>query len=119
MNQSSTVLLEGNLVRDPEAKLTPKGTPVCKFAVASNRFYKAEGVRQEEVSYFDVEVWSGVAEACEKHLRKGRDIRVVGCLKQNRWTDEEGGSHHKIKFVGRTCGIQTPEHCLCRTRRLE
>ena len=49
MNQLITVILEGNLVRYPEAKLTPKGTSVCKFAVASNRSYKAEGVRQEEV----------------------------------------------------------------------
>jgi len=100
MNQLNSVILEGNLVRDPEAKLTPKGTPVCKFAVASNRSYKAEGVRQEEVSYFDVEVWSKVAEACEKHLQKGRGVRVVGRLKQDRWVDEEGGSHHKIKVVG-------------------
>ncbi|WP_367277194.1 single-stranded DNA-binding protein [Oceanispirochaeta sp.] len=32
--------LEGNLVRDPEAYHTPRGTPVCKFAVARNRYYK-------------------------------------------------------------------------------
>ena len=100
MNQLNSVILEGNLVRDPEAKLTPKGTPVCKFAVASNRYYKTEGVRQEEVSYFDVEVWSGVAEACEKHLQKGRGVRVVGRLKQDRWTDDQGLSHYKVKVVG-------------------
>ena len=41
-----------------------------------------------------------MAEACEKHLQKGRGVRVVGRLKQDRWTDEEGGSHNKIKVVG-------------------
>ncbi|WP_367277199.1 single-stranded DNA-binding protein [Oceanispirochaeta sp.] len=35
------MILEGNLVRDPEANLTPKGTRVGKFSVASNRFYKS------------------------------------------------------------------------------
>jgi single-strand DNA-binding protein len=100
MNNLNSVILEGNLVRDPEANLTPKGTPVCKFSVASNRYFKTEGVRQSEVSYFDVEVWSKVAEACEKHLQKGRGVRVVGRLKQDRWTDEEGGSHYKVKVVG-------------------
>ena len=46
INPFNTVILECNLVRDPEAKLTPKGTPVCKFSVASNHSYKVEGVRQ-------------------------------------------------------------------------
>jgi single-strand DNA-binding protein len=41
-----------------------------------------------------------VAEACEKHLQKGRGVRVVGRLKQDRWTDEEGSSHYKVKVVG-------------------
>jgi len=100
MNNLNSVILEGNLVRDPDANLTPKGTPVCKFSVASNRYFKQDGVRQNEVSYFDVEVWSKVAEACEKHLKKGRGVRVVGRLKQDRWIDETGSSHTKIKVVG-------------------
>jgi len=94
------VILEGNLVRDPESNHTAKGTPVCRFAVASNRYYKKDGERQSEVSYFDVEVWSKVAEVCEQHLKKGRGVRVVGRLKQDRWVDEEGGSRTKIKVVG-------------------
>ncbi|OQY32539.1 MAG: single-stranded DNA-binding protein [Spirochaetaceae bacterium 4572_59] len=100
MNQLNSIILEGNLVRDPEGKLTPKGTALCEFSVASNRFYKQDGVRHSEVSYFDVEVWSKVAESCEKHLNKGRGVRVVGRLKQNRWTDEQGLSHSRIKVVG-------------------
>ena len=94
------MIIEGNLVRDPDANLTPKGTSVCNFAIASNRYYKAEGVRKDEVSYFDVEVWSRVAESCEKHLKKGRGVRVVGRLKQDRWIDEEGSPHNRIKVVG-------------------
>jgi single-strand DNA-binding protein len=109
MNQLNSVILEGNLVRDPEANLTPKGTPVCKFSVASNRYYKSEGVRQEEVSYFDVEVWSKVAESCEKHLKKGRGVRVVGRLKQDRWTDDQGSSHYRVKVVGEHVEFK-PEH---------
>ena len=100
MNQLNSIILEGNLVRDPESKLTPKGTPLCQFSIATNRYFKQDGVRNSEVSYFDVEVWSKVAEACEKHLNKGRGVRVVGRLKQDRWTDDEGKSRTKIKVVG-------------------
>ena len=100
MNQLNSIILEGNLVRDPEGKLTPRGTSLCEFAIATNRYYKQDGLRQSEVSYFDVEVWSKVAESCEKHLNKGRGVRVVGRLKQDRWTDDEGKTRSKIKVVG-------------------
>jgi single-strand DNA-binding protein len=100
MRISIYIILEGNLVRDPDAKLTPKGTEVCHFSLASNRYYKQEGVRQNEVSYFDIEVWSRVAESCEKHLKKGRGVRVVGRLKQDRWNDDQGEAHYKVKVVG-------------------
>ncbi len=100
MNNLNSVILEGNLVKDPEGRLTPKGTPVCLFTLASNRSYKLDGVRQDEVSYIDIEVWGKIAESCEKHLRKGRGARIVGRLKQDRWTDSQGGQHYRVKIVG-------------------
>ena len=30
------------LVRDPELKYTPKGSAVCTFALASNRYFKQD-----------------------------------------------------------------------------
>ena len=100
MNQLNSIIVEGNLVQDPESRLTPRGTPLCQFVIATNRYFKQDGVRNSEVSYFDVEVWSKVAESCEKYLNKGRGVRVVGRLKQDRWTDDAGKSRTKIKIVG-------------------
>lgn len=53
MNNVNSVLLEGNLCRDPELSYTSKGTSVCTLLVASNRSYKVEDERQEEVSLFE------------------------------------------------------------------
>jgi len=100
MNTMNSVILEGNLVRDPEQKETPKGTPVCNFSVASNRFIKRETGNENEVSYFDVEVWSKLAVTCGKYLEKGKGVRVVGRLKQDRWQDGEGNNKARIKIVG-------------------
>jgi single-strand DNA-binding protein len=55
---------------------------------------------QKEVSFFDVEVWSKLAEACSENLKKGRGVRVVGRLKQDRWSDAEGKNHSRIKIIG-------------------
>lgn len=99
MNSLNSILLEGNLTRDPEIKETAKGTKVCSFAIASNRFYRYEEDTQKEVSFFDVEAWSKVATACAGNLKKGRGVRVVGRLKQDRWIDTNGKNHSRIKVV--------------------
>ena len=99
MNNLNSILLEGNLVRDPEISYTPKGTPVCNFTVASNRYFKREEELEEEVSYFDVTVWNRLAEVCKEYLTKGRGVRVVGRLKQDRWEDPEGKTRSKVHIV--------------------
>jgi single-strand DNA-binding protein len=99
MNSLNSILLEGNLVRDPENKTLPSGSQVCNFAVASDRFYKQNEVIEKEVSYFDVEAWARLGQSCVENLKKGRGVRVVGRLKQDRWTDTEGKTRSKVKIV--------------------
>ena len=99
MNSLNSILVEGNLTKDPTLSTTPKGTAVCNFSVASNRFYRSNDELQKEVSFFDVEVWSRLAERCADELHKGRGVRVVGRLKQDRWQDTEGNPRARVKIV--------------------
>jgi single-strand DNA-binding protein len=99
MNNLNSILIEGNLVRDPELSYTPKGTAVCKFSVACSRQWKQGDEIQKEVSYFDVSTWTRLAEVCGEYLKKGRGVRVVGRLKQDRWTDPDGKPHSRVEIV--------------------
>jgi single-strand DNA-binding protein len=99
MNNLNSILIEGNLVRDPELSYTPQGKAVCKFSIASNRFFKVEEEYKQEVSFFKVQAWTKLAEACGEYLKKGRGVRVVGRIKQNRWKDEEGNSKSNIEII--------------------
>lgn len=101
MNSLNSVLIEGNVVRDPVAALTPKGTPVCNFSIASDRYFRNEGAgeTQKEASYFDVEAWGRLAERCTEEMGKGRSVRVVGRLKQDRWETPEGEKRSRVKIV--------------------
>ncbi len=99
MNSLNSILMEGNLTKDPELKTTSKGTSICTFTVASNRYYKKEDEQQQEVSFFPVEVWAGLADTCNQYLKKGRGVRVVGRLKQDRWKDQEDKNHERFKIV--------------------
>jgi single-strand DNA-binding protein len=99
MNNLNSILIEGNLVRDPELSYTPKGTAVCKFSLACNRSYKQDDEFQKEVSFFDVSTWTRLAEVCGEYLKKGRGVRVVGRLKQDRWTDPDGKPRSRVEIV--------------------
>lgn len=99
MNSLNSILVEGNLVRDPELRETPRGSSVCCFSIASNRFYKQDDDYEQETSFFEVESWAKLAETCAKTLQKGRGVRVVGRLKQDRWTGPDGKQYSKIKVV--------------------
>ena len=68
MNNLNSVLVEGNLTKDPELSYTPKGTAVCKFSVGCHRYYKQDEEIQQEVSFFDITVWSRQAEVCSEYL---------------------------------------------------
>jgi len=99
MNNLNTVMVEGNLVRDPEFKTTSRGTAICTFSIASNRWFKANDAMEKEVSYFDVETWTKLAESCSRQGKKGRGCRVVGRLKQDRWSGEDGKQRSRVVIV--------------------
>ena len=99
MNSLNSILLEGNLTRDPESKTLATGSQVCNFTVASDRFYRQNENTEKEVSFFDVEAWARLGIACTENLKKGRGVRVVGRLKQDRWTDPEGKTKSRVLIV--------------------
>jgi len=99
VNNLNSTLLEGTLSRDPELRYTPAGTPICTLIVSSVRTYKLDGERTEEVSFIETTTWGKLATVCAEHLTKGRRVRVVGRIKQERWEDAEGESRSKVVIV--------------------
>jgi single-strand DNA-binding protein len=54
---------------------------------------------KKEVSFFDIESWGNLAESCSKLGRKGRGVRVVGRLRQDRWQSADGKNHARFLIV--------------------
>ena len=99
MNNLNSILLEGNLTRDPELRYTPAGTPLCTLVVSSVRTYKHDGAPVEEMSFIEAVTAGKLATVCAEHLSKGRGVRLVGRIKQERWEDVEGESRSKVVIV--------------------
>ena len=118
MNKLNSVLIEGNLVQDPEYRTTSKGTPIATFTIASNRFYRGETDLEKEVGFFNVETWGKMAEQMNSLAHKGRGVRVVGRLKQDRWQDSEGKQHSRVAIVAEHVEIR-PERTPQKTEEME
>lgn len=87
MNNLNTVLMEGTLIRDPERSHQVTGSSACRISLANNRYYNDRNDNWvNDASFFTVWVFGPVAESCLNYLKKGRGIRVVGRLKQFRYT---------------------------------
>jgi len=82
-----TIIIVGNLGRDPEMRYTPNGNAVTTINVASNRtFNDASGQRQKVTTWFRVSVWGKQAESVNNFLKKGSQVLVEGELQPDKET---------------------------------
>jgi single-strand DNA-binding protein len=76
-----TVILAGNLGRDPEMRYTPSGQAVTNFSVAVDDSYtNSSGERVDRTIWFRISTWGKLAETCNTYLKKGRKVLVEGRL---------------------------------------
>lgn len=101
MASLNKVFLIGNLTRDPETRVTPKGTAICQFGLAVNRQFKDEsGAARDETTFVDIEAWGKQAELVQKYLTKGSPAMVEGRLKFDQWEDKQTQQKRsKLKVV--------------------
>lgn len=93
-----TIILVGNLGRDPEMRYTPGGQAVTSFSVAVNDNYtSSSGEKVERTIWVRVSAWGKLAETCNNYLKKGRKVLVEGRLVPDNatggpriWTNKDG-----------------------------
>jgi single-strand DNA-binding protein len=84
-----TLIIVGNLGRDPEMRYTPNGQAVTNFNLAANRQYTDSGGQLvKETTWFRVTAWGKTAENCNQYLQKGSKVLVEGRLNSD---PETGG----------------------------
>ena len=113
MASLNKVFLIGNLTRDPELRVTPKGTAICQFGLAVNRQYKDDsGATRDETTFVDIEAWGKQGELVAKYLAKGSPAFVEGRLRLDQWEDKTSGQKRSrlkivldnVQFLGRPGG---------------
>ena len=97
----NSVVIVGNLTRDPEMRAIPSGTSVCQLRVAVNDRVKDPNTGEwaDRANYFDVDVFGGQGERCAQWLAKGRQVAVEGRLRWREWETQDGQKRQAVSIV--------------------
>ena len=118
MPNYNSVILMGNVTRDPQLKQLPNQTVVAEFGLAASRKYRtAEGEDREEVCFVDCTAFGKQAEVISQYCKKGKPLFVQGRLRYDTWEDKQGGGKRSklsvvvenFQFVGSRDGTGSYE----------
>jgi single-strand DNA-binding protein len=120
MPDVNTVLIAGNLTRDPSFRRTTNGTPDANFWIASNRKFKDNtGQWRESVCYVGVVAWYKLAETCAENLRRGCAVLIEGELQSRSLRSDDGRNRNiveikarRIQFLNKRDESEEDEHDL-------
>lgn len=94
----NSVTLIGRLTADPVSKYLPSGSAVVEFSIANNYYVSSKNTT--EVNYFDVVAFGKIAETVSKYLTKGKQVAIMGTLRQERWQDKDtNAARSKVRII--------------------
>lgn len=97
-NDLNVVALSGRLTRESELRYTNGGMAICRFSLAVNRRTKKGDNWEDEASFFECSMFGKTAESVNQFLEKGKQVNVVGELRQNRW-EQDGESRSRVEVI--------------------
>jgi len=100
----NSVVLIGNLTRDPETR-EAGSTTVTQLRIAVNDRRKVGDEWQDVAGYYDVDVWGQQGENCARFLEKGRPVAVKGRLQWREW-EKDGQKRQHVSIVADLGGVQ-------------
>src|SRR5574339_1210371 len=105
-----TIIIVGNVGKDPEMCYTSSGQAVTSFSVATNRQYTTgSGEQVKETIWFRISAWGKQAEICNQFLRKGSKVLIEGRLTPDKitggprvWTKQDGSAGASFEVTAST-----------------
>ncbi|MBL8007022.1 MAG: single-stranded DNA-binding protein [Ignavibacteria bacterium] len=102
MPELNSVVIAGNLTKDPIFRQTTSGTPVVNFSIASNRRFKDKNEEwKEDVCYVGIVAWNRLADSCKDRLKKGNAVLVDGELQSRTFKTEDGLNRTIVEIKAR------------------
>lgn len=91
-------ILSGNLSKEPEFQTTTNGVAVCKFSLAVPRQFKSSD-GERETDFLNIVTWRGLAENCNKYLKKGSKAGVCGSIQTRSYKSNDGSTKYITEII--------------------
>ncbi len=100
----NSVIMVGNLTKDPQLSYTPNQTAVVDFSLAVNRKWKhSDGNTVEDTCFIDCRGFGSLADVMVKYTKKGSCVLVNGYLTFEKWEDKkEHRQHSRHRLVAQS-----------------
>ena len=103
------VILIGNVGKDPEVRRLENNGVVASFPMATSESYtdRTTGEKRETTDWHNIVVWRGLAEICEKFVKKGMKIYIEGKIRTRSWQDKENQTRYTTEIIADEMTILT------------
>lgn len=96
----NVVAMVGRLTRDSELRMTQSGSGILRFSIAVNRRKRsADGSWSDEANFFDCSMFGKSAQTMANYLKKGRQVSILGELRQDRWNGQDGQTRNRVEIA--------------------
>src|SRR6218665_3418438 len=118
MASVNKVIIVGNLGRDPEMRIFPRGGQIANVTVSTTDKWKDKqtGYINEATEWHRVVFRDGLGESTSQFLRKGSQVYLEGSLRTRKWTDQSGVEKfsteihaHTMQMLGSRQGMGGPQ----------
>ena len=97
----NSIIITGNLGKNPEIKFTPDGKAIGNFSMAVGQRVKADGVWIDGPTiWFQVKFFGIQAEKIVDRFSKGDTVTVSGRFGQSHWTTKDGTPATSLEIYG-------------------
>lgn len=97
------VMLIGNVGKDPEVRYLDGASgnaKVATFTLATTERYKdRNGETKENTEWHNIVAWRGLADICEKYVKKGTQVYIEGRIRTRSWDDQSGGKRYTTEIM--------------------
>lgn len=88
----------GRATKDCEISTTNSGINVAKFTIAVDRKFKdAEG--NKVADFINIVAWRGLADVCEKYIKKGQQVAIKGELQIRSYDAQDGTKRYVTEII--------------------
>lgn len=97
----NTIIITGNVTKDPEMRFTQGGKGICTFSVATS--WGRDDNKQ--TTYHDVKVFGDMAENVCASITKGVRVTVHGRLDKQSYERKDGGKGMSVEIVAESVAL--------------